>query len=274
MNVLDMCNLVELPKEVTKQVVAVESKVDALAVEQEIKDLVIKEKCKEARESLAQKLTDDTDGMMMLCCMMKAAIDSKQIYDKKKISLKVFIDTMKCFQRFVLEHKDSYNYYGFDRSWWTYRQLSLQLFRIGELEYEFQTLNGEKAISIHIPSDAHLTAFTCNQSYHMAIEFMKYYAPEYMHRKFFCYSWLLAPNLNKLLKQDSNILMFQSGFDLVKVDEDATEYLIWVYKQKDMPYEDLPENTSLQKNMKTFLLNGGKIGEALGILKNNPWDVA
>lgn len=68
--------------------------------------------------------------------------------------------------------------------------------------------------------------------------------------------------------------MFQSGFDLVKVDEDATEYLIWVYKQKDMPYEDLPENTSLQKNMKTFLLNGGKIGEALGILKNNPWDVA
>ncbi len=42
----------------------------------------------------------------------------------------VFIATMGCFSRFVREHFDSYGYYGFDRDFWTTRQVNAKLFRI------------------------------------------------------------------------------------------------------------------------------------------------
>lgn len=41
----------------------------------------------------------------------------------------------------------------------------------------------------------------------------------------------------------------------------------WVFKRRDIPLEDLPEETSLQKNMKAHLLSGGWVGEGMGCLK-------
>lgn len=44
------------------------------------------------------------------------------------------------------------------------------------------------------------------------------------------------------------------------------EFLQWVYGRTDIEYEYLPENTSLQRNMKKYLLQGGRIGAGRGIL--------
>lgn len=62
--------------------------------------------------------------------------------------------------------------------------------------------------------------------------------------------------------------MFQNRFEIVKVDEDSTGYVQWVFKNKNLSPQDFPEDTSLQINIKRHILNGGKIGEALGILKH------
>ena len=40
----------------------------------------------------------------------------------------------------------------------------------------------------------------------------------------------------------------------------------WVYRKTDIKYEELPEETSLQRNMKLYLLEGGKVGGAKGKL--------
>ncbi len=37
-------------------------------------------------------------------------------------------------------------------------------------------------------------------------------------------------------------------------------------------YNTLSEDTSLQRNMKKYLLNGGFIGAAFGQLRENPWN--
>lgn len=43
--------------------------------------------------------------------------------------------------------------------------------------------------------------------------------------------------------------------------------LDWVFPGETVTLQDLPETTSLQKKMKLFLLNGGKIGWVKGKYK-------
>ena len=49
------------------------------------------------------------------------------------------------------------------------------------------------------------------------------------------------------------------------------DVLEWVFRltegqQKTTALEDLPEDTSLQRSLKVFLLHGGKVGTAMGTL--------
>ena len=52
----------------------------------------------------------------------------------------------------------------FDRGWWTYRQLSLDLFRVGALEYQISEQRTSGTIGIHIPSDADLSGESVDDS--------------------------------------------------------------------------------------------------------------
>ncbi len=220
---------------------------------------------------LKECLAPDERGFGMLAVMLDYMCGTKEDYQKKGIPDEVFRATMGCFPRFIGEHKVSYGVYGFDRAFWTPRQLSMQLFRIGELEYEFDEQDGKQIISIHIPSDAVMTKERCRDSYERAQEFIGKFYPEWSDKVYGCNSWLLAPGLKLVLPETSNIIRFQSGFNIIKVDEDSKEFLEWVYKRNDIPYEELPEDTSLQRNMKKYLLRGGKIGEADGMLKKDAW---
>ena len=67
-------------------------------------------------------LGDDGQGMKMLACMLRAAGNTREKYRTAGIDASVFIDTMKCFSRFVREHKNSFGVWGFDRDFWTGRR--------------------------------------------------------------------------------------------------------------------------------------------------------
>lgn len=215
-----------------------------------------------------QLLSPDSKGFKMLSYMLTAAFYSLEEYEEKGIPKEIFTDTMKCFSRFTQEHYESYGYYGFDRGFWTGRQLSLQLFRLGELEFEKTIEENQKIIAVHIPSDAILTEENCKKSLRMADDFFREEDCSYEHVPYSCNSWLLSPALKNLLPEQSNILKFQNLFTIESVEEDCTEYLTWIFKRNDLDLKDFPENTSLQKNAKKYLLNGGKIGEGKGYLKH------
>ncbi len=238
--------------------------------------LTDREKWQDARTRLKERYAPDEDGMKILACMMRAMQDSYALYIEEKIPEKIFADTMKCFTRFLKEHVVSFGYCGFDRDFWTGRQLSLLLFRLGELEFEIVSEEGEKAgapqaekcshylIHVHIPSDADLSPECCDESFRMAEQFLAEHFPETVGSKFACDSWLLSPALKELLPEGSRILQFQNRFEVKSWNQDADDFLEWVFKRKDLPLEDLPEETSLQRKMKAYLLKGGKIGEAYG----------
>lgn len=224
--------------------------------------LVNKDKAFKANEELLLNLKDDNLGFKILKAHLLAALLTYQNYQKENIRDEIYFETMSCFTRFVNEYKESFNKYGFDRGFWTYRQLAMLLFKVGILEYEIDEEN--KIISLHIPSKTILTLENAKNS---LLEFKKLF-PKYASKeyKYYMNSWLLSPSLDNLLNKDSNILKFKKCFKLISFNKYDDSFFIWVYKRKYENLNDLPTNTSLEKNMKEYLLNNNYIGSALGEL--------
>lgn len=223
----------------------------------------------EAAKQLKEVLSEDKNGYKMLRVLLNSACDTYETYREKGIPENVFTDTLKCFARFSREHKESFGEYGFDRWYWVGRQLSLQLFRLGELEYELTVLDGQDAISVHIPSDADLSDKKISGSIALSKEFLQKYFPDYAAAPYFCCSWLLAPALENMLSPSSKIAQFRKYFHVTRCDEASESYKQWVYKNPQLTPDDFPENTSLQRNIKKYVLAGGKIGEGFGFLRSD-----
>lgn len=212
-------------------------------------------------EALAAMLGED--DLNMLACQLWIAAKTRSLWAQQGIDDQVFLATMGCYRRFMGETLKRTGKLSFDRGWWSYRQLSRVLFRIGELEYEIK----EKEISVHIPSDSCLTSGNVDTSIAAAREFFARFYPACAQLPMTCDSWLLSPELAKLLPEDSRILGFQKRFRITETNPDAMDCLEWLFRVgKNTPLEQLPEETSLQRSVKQVLLSGGKIGIAYGTL--------
>ena len=63
-------------------------------------------------------------------------------------------------------------------------------------------------------------------------------------------------------------MQFQNFFEIINFNEDSKDFMDWLFmKDQNSSIESLPENTSLQKNVKKALLEGKKIGSAFAVLK-------
>lgn len=223
------------------------------------------DKREDVLKEFKERLGSDDDGMKMLTCHLRMALLENEIYKEKGIDHSIFISTMKCFTRFISETKVMTGYLRFDRGWWTIRQITGRLYRIGELEYESARIKGQDVISMHIPTDAEFTEDKIMRSHDRAISFFSRYFPDQSGLDMICFSWLLSPNIRDMLKPDSNILKFQGHFDITDFRPDENGYRIWVFHTYGTDPVLFPEKTSLQRKMKSYVLGGGKIGEGFGI---------
>lgn len=268
MNLADLCNKIQLQNEIREEVITY-SESDAFhEILPFIDGLRNMETEAQTRKTLEKLLGTDSKKIKMLTCMLTCAAELYQWYQEKGIPETIYLDTMRCFTRFIEECRQITGQYAFDRDWWVVRQISGNLFRIGELEYETLQEKGKPAIGIHIPSDSVFTPKNCDASLESAREFFAKYFPQYDGVDYVCWSWLLGPELKNLLPPDSNIIQFQRRFLINEIDYSEAEYIQFVFKTRNVPIADLPENTSLQRNMKKYLQNGGKIGNGSGVLKN------
>ena len=259
-----LCRKINMPEEVTQTMVEIHGTLEVFPC----LDLLMQEETwAQGLEELKEALGEDPRGMKRLCCMLRCALRARAEYDRLGISEEIYVDTMAAFSRFVREHMESYGCYGFDRGSWTPRQVSAKLFRIGQLEYEMTTLEGEPIISLHIPTDVDLRPQVLRPSVKEGLaEFYRLF-PEYVGRKIYCHSWLMSPLLKDFLPQTSNILRFQDMFDMEPEGTPGNGVLLWVFKNPKLPREELPENTSLQRKLKQFLLGGGQFLEGKGYLR-------
>lgn len=260
----ELCRLIRLPDEVREAVLGFGGSFDFGPVRGQLDGLLTEASRDPSYRELQERLGEDPQGYKMLTCQLFCMAELYQRYLDSGIGKDIFLETCGCYRRFVEEHLVSYGSYGFDRGWWTVRHTSFTIFRIRALEYELD--KGER-VYIHIPSDAALTPESCRDSLTLAKAFMARCFPGMGEKPWECFSWLLSPALKGLLGASSNILRFQELFDLREWREEDRGFFLFVFKRQDIPLEELPEDTGLQRRMKRYLLEGGKVGAGIGVLK-------
>ena len=256
-----LCERIGMPAE------AVKNLTDVQGVAKISARLHAAETFEEAANALHEALAPDEDGWKILSVMLNEAAMSEVEYQKRGIPEKIYVDTMAAFSRFVKERFAGFGQYGFDRWWWTGRQISLRLFRIGLLEYELCDTDGKKEVSVHIPSGMPLTDDAVDASLKDAKTFLRTYFPEYAEAPLSCFSWLLTPVLKELLPPTSRILRFAARFELKDVNLEDDGYKFFVFGRSDIPPEQFAEDTSLRRAIKEYVVSGGKIGDAYGVLR-------
>ncbi len=216
----------------------------------------------EAERELETRIGPDPDHLRLLWEETLIVRSQWPAYLQKGIPEEIFRDTMGFILRYLKDAKKAYGRYRFLAAWWFPRQMALELFRLGSLEYEMMPFEGETRIYIHIPSDADLSDPALDDTFLRFRRFAAEFFPEAAKAPLYCTSWLMSPKLAELLPPASRILGFQRRFRILSVDPESMDAVGWVFPGCREPWKDLPENTELQKRMKALLLRGGHPGAA------------
>ena len=268
------CEYYRIPTEFAKQVLEFSEGFDFGKAGTSLDKLFSPATWDEGVKELEAAIGEDSNGAGMLACVLACDSRSKEAYRRLGLSEEMRMKTLECLPRFLEEFRTVFGTYEFCVGFWVPRHLSGWLLRIGELEYERIISEDEHErhyiISVHIPSDADIAPANVRASFLKMRELMHKKFPEFESADIMCESWLMAPELRTMLPQGSNILAFQDLFETTSGEYDAEstiEVVEYVFRRRTTEYEALPEETSLQRSLKRYLLSGSYIGEATGRIR-------
>lgn len=211
--------------------------------------------------------------LLFLYCYCRLAAEDFEKYIEKNIPEQVYWDTFSDISIWCMNCFNQFGEYGLQEYRWLYRHIDLTLFRLGRLQFEkaespkaIETENikkGDRVINIHIPQGEKLGFEASKKSLKWAFEVFGKDVP------YLCCSWLLCPDLKNVLDENSNILKFQSLFSIVETNYESREGEKRIFGNINDNACEYPENTSLQRNAKSYLISGGKFGDSLGIIKKD-----
>ena len=213
------------------------------------------DRAEESWKKLKVLLEPDPDGWKMLFVQLSQTGVALDRLKRQGFEEQEGWDTLGAFSRFVREQL-ACGRCAFDRDFWTWRQTSGRIVRLGCLEYEPL----EDRVMLHIPSGADLSAPALDASLARA-------RVHWEEAPFCCESWLLSPALEALLPPDSRIRAFRGRFALESACPQGDEFVRWVFEGTSLPPAQWPERTRLQRAIKAHVRAGGSIGSGLGVLK-------
>ena len=215
-----------------------------------------------------------TIDILYLLCLLPGL---EEQYGREGIPARFFHGFVENLKQAACNCQKIHGVWGTDIAWWLIDFFKLKLFSIGRLQFKRRKLRkamggyaeGSYYIDVHIPGGAPLTPALCAASYAEAAAFFRArYGME--HILFGCHSWLLSPELRTILPENSNILAFARDYTILQTNIDPTSNAVsFIFHVSGVPadLETLPEETSLQKALKTHLQGGKTINTAFGILE-------
>ncbi|MBR2181567.1 MAG: hypothetical protein IJ949_06725, partial [Oscillospiraceae bacterium] len=125
-------------------------------------------------------------------------------------------------------------------------------------EWSLCLSDDDNVVFVHIPPRESFDVGAMEASYARAREILAKHYPDRPYSAFFCRSWLMSRDLRKVLKPTSNILAFQNKYIHYPCLCNGTQVFHNVFPKTGVPenYNDLPEETSLQRNVKSLYLSG------------------
>ncbi len=232
--------------------------------------LSLVDKCKSSFDTLIAQ----NDTTRLAVCLYYAENVTKPEYIKKGIPLDIFYDTMSDISIWCDNNENK----GLKNYNWIKNHLNLELFRLGRLQFQMYKSNnktlkynklpfdkGENLLYVHIPQGEKLIYSDCVNSILASKEFFAKYF-NYQYDFYFCESWLLYSENFLFMTPSSNILQFQSLFEIVYNVPDDHQAVERIFGKRQLLKRKYPEDTTLQKQAKRYILAGNKLGVGIGII--------
>lgn len=130
---------------------------------------------------------------------------------------------------------------------------------------------GDCAVSVHIPADGSFDPATVEASLEAGRAFFRKLYPDRKISAWICISWMLAPELQTMLRPDSNVLAFRNRFARYPFPGTGLDVFTFLFTRlvDDLSQVDLaalPAETSLTRAVKNHYLSGKYIHETGGIM--------
>lgn len=224
------------------------------------------------------KCQDHRSLFLYLYC--RFACEAYEEYGRLGIGESIYWDTFSDITIWCENCLRDYGSYGIGEYDWLWRHTQCRLFRLGRLQFELADAwfswqdekksiqKGQKVLNIHIPQGSPLRAELCDDALERAGEFFAFLPKE---TPLICHSWMLFPGLIELLPETSNIIQFQKRFQIMETDYDVREAECRIFIKVLDDVMAYPEDTGLQRNAKSYLLSGNRLGNGLGILCGYPF---
>lgn len=213
----------------------------------------------------------------------------KERYEAKKIPENIFWDSCDDFRCKLLECIECEGVPGTFVAGWNNGTFKMTRFALGRFQFEFNTYDwendfvfscgkvmkpGDHYINFHIPSSGiSLTDDVRLASYKLAYENYKFLFPQAVGAFedgcviFGCGSWLLYPRHREFLPEKSNILRFMDDFEIVgwaEKEKFGNDWRVFGH-YSDLPYAELPRDTSLRRAYADWLTAGNPAGDGFGL---------
>ncbi|MBR6747617.1 MAG: hypothetical protein IKM07_01660 [Clostridia bacterium] len=132
-------------------------------------------------------------------------------------------------------------------------------------EWEPFIVKGDPVVSLHIPGNARFTPDVVDQSLVYGKEFLAKYFPDFHYKAFICSSWLLGTDLAQFVREDSNILKFQSRFRIGLAFRNGFSIFDNVFNvPKHCPIEELVPTNRFQREILEMVKAGGTLYSGRG----------
>lgn len=204
---------------------------------------------------------EENSAELLLYLYIRFAEDIYPGFQKRNLSDKIYFDTFSDFTIWFRWCKKK-GRIGLTEGQWLSLPLKLKIVRLGRLQFEPE--REKSIIHVHIPEGAPLTAEFCEDSFNQAGNFFGR-----GYRLFDCESWLLSPALTELLAESSNILQFQKRFEILRTEYPFRQAEERVFGEILSDKTQYPEKTSLQKELKAYVLSGRDVGVGYGIINRS-----
>ncbi|MBC7765325.1 MAG: DUF5596 domain-containing protein [Hyphomonadaceae bacterium] len=130
---------------------------------------------------------------------------------------------------------------------------------------------GARIIDVHIPEGSKLQEALCSDSLFKASAFFETYFPDYHYHVFGCNAWLLNPQLQKILPQNSNIVKFQKLFQLFPILGNNKQTFDKVFGGKPKDIANAPQDSHLRKAIVQHVLAGNDMHNGAGYIVKGDW---
>ncbi len=253
---------------------------------------------KDHNEFFEEVLKKEESGLWFLWLYSHMACEVYERYQEAGIAENIFWDTFQDIRFWCENTEREFGTLGLGVYEWFYRHIDMVLFRFGRLQFEKMEMEysvisedditeenfvlsergiegtkessdikkvcirkGTPIINIHIPQGAPLTWEECEKSL-MAVK--KFWGED---KPYVCHSWLLYPGLDDVLSETSNIREFRRHFKVLQTDYKEREAEWRVFGKVLKNVIEYPEDTSLQKRVKEYLLSGKCLGNGWAVLE-------